>query len=191
MMLVAGFGPKHRQRRSDRGFTLLEVLFAGVVLTIGLLGLLTMVLTAINSNNRSKLDSNGTLIAQMTLETIASVPGNAITTVTITDCAGTAHSALSTTGSNAGAGANLDSNGNIDFTQTYSGVTAGYAMLYTACQASTGDRATTYDVRWNIKTPTSNTKLVTVSAQRSGNTSSSSRLQFLLFPVTLKAIVGL
>ena len=188
-MLVAGFVLRRRQRRLDRGFTLLEVLFAGVVLTIGLLGLLTMVLTAISANNRSKLDSDGTLLAQMTLETIASVPGNATTTVTITDCAGTTHSSLSTTGSNTGAGANLDSNGNVDFTQAYSSVTAGYAMQYVTCQASTGDRQITYDVRWNIKTPTSNTKLVTVSAQRQGTTSTA--LQFLLFPVSLKAIVGL
>ena len=39
-------------------------------------------------------------------------------------------------------------------------------MSYYACQASTGDRQTIYDVRWNVKKLSPDAKLVTVAAQR-------------------------
>jgi len=181
-----------RGTRIQRGFTLLEMLFAAAVLGIGLLGLLGLITIAIASNNRNKLDSTATLLAQMTAEQIATISGNATTSVTITDCNPTTSSAshtVSTTGSTTGAGANLDGSGNIDFTQAFSGVTANYAMLYYGCAASTGDRAAIYDVRWNIKTLTSNTKLVTVAARRNG-TNTSLPVQFNI-PVSLKVIVGL
>ena len=178
--------------QSQRGFTLLEVMFAAAVLGIGLLGLLGLITTAIASNNRNKLDSSATLISQMVAEQIATVPGNASTNVTITDCnpiTSSASHTVSTTGTSSGAGANRDGSGNIDFTQAYSGVTANYAMLYYACAASTGDRASTYDVRWNVKTLTTNTKLVTVAARR--NNTNTSLPIFFAIPVSLKLIVGL
>ena len=152
-MLASRFARHHRNRYSSRGFTLLEVLFASVVLTVGLLGLLVMVVTSISTNNRNKLDTNGTLIAQATLEAIASVPGNSTTAVTVVDCNPASSSAshtVSTTGSAGGAGANLNSSGNIDFTEALGSVPSNYSMQYYACQASTGDRWAIYDVRWNI-----------------------------------------
>jgi prepilin-type N-terminal cleavage/methylation domain-containing protein len=179
-------------RNTQRGFTLLEMVFAAAVLGIGLLGLLGLITTAIATNNRNKLDSTSTLLAQMTAERIATIAANATTSVTITDCnpsTGSASHTVSTTGSTTGAGANLDGSGNVDFTQSFASVTSGYAMLYYACAASTGDRAAVYDVRWNIKTLTTDAKLVTVSARRNGT--STSIPVFFAVPANLKLIVGL
>jgi hypothetical protein len=109
--------------------------------------------------------------------------------VTITDCNPTSSSAshsISTTGSTTGAGAPLTSGGQIDFTAA---TVSGYSMTFYSCQASTGDRQTLYDVRWNIKTIGSNTKLVTVSAR--GSDWSNDAARFVAVPLTLKTLVGL
>jgi hypothetical protein len=62
-------------------------------------------------------------------------------------------------------------------------------MTFYSCQASTGDRQSLYDVRWNVKTLSANTKLVTVAA-RDSDTSSDAN-QFAVIPLTLKTIVGM
>src|ERR1700675_3256919 len=81
-----------RHTRPDAGTSLLEVMIAGMVFTVGLLGGMALIVTAIANNNRSKMDSTATLIAQRTMERIASVPATATatsspsSTVTIADC---------------------------------------------------------------------------------------------------------
>jgi hypothetical protein len=121
------------------------------------------------------------------------VPANATASstpssnVTVTDCNPTSSAAshtLNTLGSSGGAGAAL-TGGAIDFGQS---TVSGYSMIYYGCQASTGDRQATYDVRWNVKTISANAKLVTVAAQRTGATSSANRFAV---PVSLRTIVGL
>jgi hypothetical protein len=147
---------------------------------------MALIITAMANDNRSKNDSSATIVSQMTIETIAAVTANATTSMTIVDCNPTTSSAshtISTTGSSAGAGAPLTS-GVIDFSQA---TVTGYGMTYYGCQASTGDRQTTYDVRWNIKTLTTNTKLVTVAAKPIVG---STHANFIAVPVTLKMIVG-
>jgi len=174
--------------RSQTGFTLLELLLAGVVMLVGLSGGLLLVLMAVSSNRRNNLDSSGTILAQMTMEMIASVPANSNSSVTVVDCNPTSSSAthtISTIGSNSGSGAALTSGGAIDFTQAQ---VTGYSMLYYSCQASTGDRQIIFDIRWNIKTLTTNTKLVIVAAQRSG---ANNNAVLFAVPVSLKTIVGL
>ena len=174
--------------RSQTGFTLLELLLAGVVMLVGLSGGLLLVLMAISSNQRNNLDSSGTILAQMTMEMIASVPANSNSSVSVVDCNPTTSSAthtLSTLGSSSGSGAPLTSGGAIDFTQAQ---VNGYSMLYYSCQASTGDRQILFDIRWNIKTLTTNTKLVIVAAQRTG---ANNNAVLFAVPVSLKTIVGL
>jgi hypothetical protein len=58
-------------------------------------------------------------------------------------------------------------------------------MLYTTC--GTAGRQSTYDVRWNIQTPSTYVKLVTVSARLKG--SGTNQILFSL-PVTIRSMVG-
>jgi Tfp pilus assembly protein PilV len=183
--------PKHRSgvvRNPEAGFSLVEMLIAALVLLVGLTAGMVLIVTAMANNNRSKMDSTATILSQMTIETIAAVPANATTTMSIVDCnpsSGSASHTIYTTGSSGGAGAPLTSGGSIDFTQA---TVTGYSMTYYSCQASTGDRQALYDVRWNIKTLSTNTKLVTVAAMQTGT---NTHANFLAVPVSLKMIVGL
>ena len=178
-----------RCMHDEAGFSLLELLLACLVMTVGLLGCTVLIITTIANNGRNKWDSTSTLLSQMTLEAIASVPANASTAVTMTDCNPNASSASHTvntagaTGS--GAGAPLLSNGEIDFTAA---TVTGYFMQYYNCQASTADRQAIYDVRWNVKTINTNARLVTVSAQLADTSSWQANLH--IRPVSLKTIVG-
>jgi Tfp pilus assembly protein PilV len=182
--------PKHRNgtiRNPEAGFTLIEMAIAGFVLLVGLTAGMMLIVTAMANDNRSKMDSSATILSQMTIETIAAVPASASTNMTVVDCNPTTSSAshtISTTGSTGGAGAPL-SGGAIDFTQS---AVTNYSMTYYGCQASTGDRQMLYDVRWNIKTLSTNAKLVTVAAKPiAGGTGAN----FLAVPVSLTMIVGL
>jgi Tfp pilus assembly protein PilV len=178
----------------ETGSSMLEVLVAGFVFMVGLLGGMTLITTAIAHNHRSKMDSTATLIAQRTLERIASIPADATpsstpsSTVTITDCnpntSLNTHS-VDTHDGGGGSGAAL-SGGNIDFA---SSKVTGYWMTYYACDTSTGDHQGSYDVRWHVKALTSNAKLVVVAAQRLG-AQTGSAIRFAR-PVSLKMIVGL
>jgi prepilin-type N-terminal cleavage/methylation domain-containing protein len=182
--------------QSQAGFSLLELMIAALVMVVGLTGGLLLIMTAVASNYRNNMDSTGTVLAQTTLEMIASVPANATATstpssnVTVVDCNPTSTSAnhtVNTLGTSTGAGAPLTTGGAIDFTQS---AVSGYSMSYYACQASTGDRQTIYDVRWNIKTLSSDAKLVTVAAQRTKADTSNNPMAFEV-PVSIKMIVGL
>ncbi len=66
-----------RWQRAGAGMSLLELMIACLVLVVGLLGGMILITTTIANNNRNKWDSTGTLLAQKTLEAIASVPANA------------------------------------------------------------------------------------------------------------------
>jgi prepilin-type N-terminal cleavage/methylation domain-containing protein len=181
---------------AQRGSTLPELMIAVLVLSVGLLGGMGLVMNAISGNNRSKLDSTSTILSQMTLEAIASVPANATSSstpssnATIVDCNPTSSSAthaVNTLGvAGSGAGAPLTSGGAIDWSQA---AVSGYDLLFYNCQASTGDRQLIYEVRWNVTTLTSNAKLVTVATRLQGT--QTGNLAFFAIPVSLKTIVGL
>jgi len=174
-------------RNPEAGFTLVEMVIAATILLFGLTAGMALIITAMANDSRSKNDTSATILSQMTIETIAAVPANATTSMTILDCNPTTSSAshsISTTGSSGGAGAPLTA-GVIDFSQA---TVSGYSMIYYGCQASTGDRQATYDVRWNIKTISTNTKLVTVAAKP---IVASTHANYIAVPVTLKMIVGL
>ncbi len=141
------------------GLTIIELMIAMFVLAVGILASMSLVIVAINGDFRSKQQSNSTALAQMVTEKIMSIPAFSSPTLTLTDCTNTNYN-VSTTGSAAGAGAALTSSGDVDFTQA---AVANYNMPYTDC--ATLGRQATYDVRWNIKTLSTYTKLLTVSAQ--------------------------
>jgi Tfp pilus assembly protein PilV len=176
----------------EAGLTLIEVMFAGAVLVAGFMGLFGLFLTAIASNNRNKLDSTSTMLAQAIVENINSVltrPGINLASCsgnncldTFSDCTGTVHTMTTATGGVALNGTQ------IDFTQT--NPPALYQMDYVVCDANT---QSTYDVRWNIQTVTGSsnlgsTYLVTVGVRKKGQ-GSGGNLYFAL-PVNLRTYVA-
>jgi len=75
-------------RKNTKGFTLVELLLAMVVLTIGVLGGMVMILLGMTRDNTSRMDTTATNAAQAVLEAISAVPANNNATLPLTDCAG-------------------------------------------------------------------------------------------------------
>ena len=175
---------RHRAKLRQRGMSMIELLIAMTVLSVGLLGCMIMIMAGIQSNARNKNDSAAVVLDQEILEMFATyqfypTSGH----VVVTDCGTTA---ASTHWANVvqgvgplGAGATLYTAataplpsmvGDIDWTQpapafATNGV-AGYAMNYQTCN---GD---TYEVRWNVMKVNPNAfgiaalSLLTVSARQ-------------------------
>jgi Tfp pilus assembly protein PilV len=167
--------------RGDSGVTMVELMIAGVVMVVGFLGLMILIMTAIATNNRNKMDTNATLAAQMVLEEIRSdvQTGNS---PSLTDCGGTTWNiGMGTTAIGAATGANM-SGATIDFTAN---PVTNYQMLYQVCTANGGQA--TYDVRWNVTRLTNGVWLVVVGSHAKG---ASNDLKYFALPVTLRGIVG-
>jgi type IV pilus modification protein PilV len=190
--------------RKNAGFSLIEVLVGLTILTIGLLGLASLFITAVASNQRSKLDTTSTMLAQTVLDAIGSQPISNTTTFSILDCAGNTVT-INPAGTSTGAGATTFSDttfspakAQIDWGQTYD-ASANYMATYVACNnTSTGtfESPVNYEIRWNITTLSSTTKLVVIGARMKGVTTAStmhtgtSNLRMFAPPVTLRAIIG-
>ena len=191
------FSPKSASPKpaSPNGFMLIELLIAMVVLSVGLAGLLVILVAAISTDKNASGDTSATMVAEHVLEQItaqgvgANSPPNP--PLTITDCAGTAwnintaRAALNGgSGANGGNGAALTAGGVVDWTQAYAGVPAGYAMLYVACGA--GSRQITYDVRWNVIQMSANSRMTVISSRPSSQRQVGG-LRFIV-PVNLRTI---
>ena len=160
---------RHR-KNSDAGVTLVEVLIATLILLICSLTIMAVVGTAIALNNRNKIGSTGTMLAQSVVEHIkATLIGSGSSS--LTDCAGTVWTINTAPGGAAVSGAY------INFSQ--SSPPANYHMNYVVnspCSGS-GIQAKVYDVRWNVKivgadlTPPAptNTYLITVGSRLQGH----------------------
>jgi hypothetical protein len=181
-------------RKKEHGSMMLELLISMVVLVIGLCGLMILLVSAMYTNKKSSRDTTSTMVAEHILEQISSQPANAVANLTLTDCAGTALN-ISTLGAakgggsgvNGGNGAALTSAGIVDWTQNYTAVPAGYAVQYVAC--GNGGRQDTYDVRWNVITMSSYTRMVMISARPKASATVGG-LQFIM-PVNLRTIGGM
>jgi type II secretory pathway pseudopilin PulG len=174
---------------------LIELLISMVVLTIGLGGLLVLLVASMYTNNVAGKDTSSTMVAEHVLEQISAQPANSVANLSITDCAGTGWT-IDTTGAalgggNAGSyggnGASLTSAGTIDWTQGYAVVPANYAMKYVACGA--GGRQVVYDIRWDVMTMSAYSRMVVVSARPSGSASVGG-LRFVV-PPNLRTIGGM
>jgi hypothetical protein len=173
-------------------------MIAMAVLLVGLTALLGLSLVATYTNNKNSKDTSATLLAQLVLEQVSSQHPNSTATITLTDCANVAHTVATAGGAApSGVGANLDTSntsptyGLIDWSQQSTNVAANYSMVYTDC--NTNGHQTTYDVRWNITTISTNeTRLITVSARQvsSWNTKAGGGGLRLALPITLRGIGG-
>ncbi len=194
---------QNRTKKSEqRGFMLIELLISMVVLTVGLGGLLILMISALHTDNRSGGDTSATMVAEHVIEQISAQPANSPNLIPFTDCAGTvwnvnpvgAAIGAAGTGANGGNGADLTPGptpggpaGIIDWTQAYAGVPANYKMQWVACGA--GGRQTTYDVRWNVISLSTYSQLVVISA-RPAASAQSGGLRFVM-PVNLRTVQGM
>ena len=196
--------PKQSRRSRQAGLSMVELLMAMLVLAVGMMGSMILVRTAIVNNNRNKLDTTSTALAQMVLEQINSRPVTTASNIIIFDCTGVARTINpnGAAGPN-GAGAAIiqaspppgQTVGDISFAQNFADVPVGYAMQYVTCGAAAGTPGAaaggqvTYEIRWNVTTMTGFTRLVTVSARKQ-IAPGTSALPFFSIPFTLRGIGG-
>ncbi len=179
---------RRRQKGSQDGMTLIELLLAMAMLATGMVGVLALLVASIGGNGRNKMDAAGTLLAQMVTDKIVSRPAHVITPVTVQDCnpAGpTTWTVATATG-----GANLvNATGAINWGDDYAGVPDNYKMQYVSCGAN-GEQ-TTYELRWNVQVVNGYSKMVTVGARALGAQNADGvGLLYFARPVTLRTIIS-
>ena len=171
----------------ERGFSLIEVMVATIVLVVGLLGGIAVIAVATANDGRSKLHSTAILLAQSTMEKIAAIPvGAGNTQTTLADCGGTLpHTIETAVPPAAGDNPVLIGDGALAGTINFSQPTVtNYSMVYTTCGGGTN---VSYDIRWRIDSgPTRATQMVTVSVRPLVSTGAA---QFTL-PYTLHQLKG-
>jgi Tfp pilus assembly protein PilV len=183
------------RRHRERGSMLIELLISMSILAIGLGGVLILLVSSTLTNSKAGKDTTSTMVAEHVLEQISAQPANSTANLTITDCTGNAWT-INTAGANLGAGtggsyggngASLTTTGIVDWTQNYSVLPVGYAMSYVSCGA--GGRQITYDVRWDVITMSTYSRMIVVSA-RPANSASVGGLKYVV-PVNLRTIGGM
>lgn len=182
--------------------TIIELLVAMTVLTVGLLGSMVMIMVGMQSNSRNRNDTSAVVLDQEILEKFATLkryPKSG--TATINDCSpnGTFQASLIQGPGPNGNGAVLYTAanapqptrvGDIDWTQAApalaTATTAGYAMQYQTCSRDT------YEVRWNIMevnpNPRSRISLLTVSARQISAQGNRNGMLFAV-PTTLRTLI--
>jgi Tfp pilus assembly protein PilV len=182
----------HKNRRgSQAGITLIEVMMSGAVLVIGSLSMIALIIASMTTNNRNRIDSTQTMLAEAIIEKVNSTLIGQGTTQ-LTDCAGTTYTVDTIPG-----GANLNAAGNaIDFTENIAADSTKtyYHMSYTVSAPcnSTGIVQGVYDVRWNVQkvggsTNPTNSYILTVSSELTGHGEGN---RFFSAPVTLRVMSG-
>jgi len=191
--------------RGERGLTLVELLMALTVLTIGLAGLLPVFLGSLKTNARNKQDTGAVMVAQMVMEQIAASYATSppAPTFLLQDCNGTnwpvstAGDVPPTTPPGTSFGAWVAPNGPatalpagmINWADPYLNVAPTYKMLYVNCALvppgapPSPGRAVTYEVRWNITQASDVSRLVTVGARPTSAAGAAP-------PVNLRMIIG-
>jgi Tfp pilus assembly protein PilV len=195
---------RYRAKRGERGISLIELLIAMTVLTVGMLGSMIIILLGMQSNTRNKTDTAAVVLDQEILEMFATLNNYPKTgAVTMFDCGLTAgaanqhNAALVEGAAPAGAGATIytaataplpSQVGEIDWTQPTpalaTSAATGYAMRYQTCS---GD---IYEVRWNVMqvNPNSRDSLLTVSSRQLAAQGSSLAMLFAI-PTTLRTLI--
>ena len=174
------------RKSSEAGISMIEVMFAGFILVVGSLSLITLIIAAIATNNRNKIDSTQTMLAESILEQVTST-FSGIGTSSLTDCAGTVWT-IDTTIPNVGSVGAATSGSAIDYTEA--NPPTGYYMNYVVRNpcASTGTLQGVYDVRWHLdQIGTTGTYMMTVSAKLRGHGEGN---RFFSLPVTLRVMSG-
>jgi Tfp pilus assembly protein PilV len=133
-----------RKQRRDRGFTLLELAIATLVLMVGIVGVVQLVPASIQSNLNNRVDTTAMVFAQREMDQIIDQP---LTSSTFTDADGRAINLGSTTVTNTVFGGPAIMQGTvatIDFTAT---PVASYNYSFTDANDPTG---ASYQMRWAV-----------------------------------------
>jgi type II secretory pathway pseudopilin PulG len=173
--------------------SLLELLIAITVLSIGMLGATGMILAGIQSDTRNKNDTAAVVLDQEILERFATylnypTQGSVLVNDCGTNAATNSHLASVVGAVAPGNGALLTATGDIDWTQPApvmaTPAVTGYAMKYQTCN---GD---TYEVRWNVTMIDGETNIaaLTVSSRQTGSAGNKRPILFSL-PTTLRTII--
>jgi len=148
-----------KRRKSQRGFTLVEVLMAIVILLVGIVAVAQLVPASINSNSTNRNDSTSLVFAQREMDQFLSQPLNmSISPPSFIDAQGISCNLGDPTQNNAVVGNPVVVFYDqlvIDFSNS-PGV-AGYSFIY---QDPNDPAGVVYDVRWAVITVT-NSGLVT------------------------------
>jgi type IV pilus assembly protein PilV len=174
------------RRSAEAGLSMIEVLVAGFVLTVGMLGFAALMATAISANSRSRADSTSIILAQSVMDQLASA-STLNPTTSISDCSGN-----TATSANVGSGgATLLANDEIDWSAS---PVTGYSMTYVICASTTADTSNSqqrsYDLRWSIQQVSASdtdTYFIVVGARPS---KWNSDLKKFAMPVSLKSYIG-
>ena len=169
---------------------MIETLMAAAILIIGSISILTLIIDAIATNNRNKMDSTQSMLATSILEQINSTLVGSGSSA-LTDCAGNTWNINTQPG-----GATLSGSA-IDFTQDISSWSTStpsqqYFMNYVVtapCKNDgTGVVQGTYDVRWHVDLiGVSDSYLITVSSRLKSHGEGN---KFFSLPVTLRVLAG-
>lgn len=176
------------KRNKQRGFSILEILIAVVVLMVGALGVAQLIPFSLSNNTGNRGDSTGLVIAQRELEQFLQQP---VTSTFYTNTVNTddpCYNVVCNLGSNVnfnqfqGSPTTLvGTRTMIDFTQAK---VAGYSVTYRDAQDPT---RSSYDVRWAVATRgnagTITSKRILISVRRDGPG------EFIL-PTTLDVMVS-
>src|SRR6267142_734959 len=106
-MRLGKIADKPRMRNPEAGITMVEPLMAGAILIIGSLSMLTLIVDAIATNNRNKIDSTQTMLATSILEQINSTLIGTGTS-NLTDCKGSTFSIDTAPGGATASGSSID-----------------------------------------------------------------------------------
>ncbi len=179
---------RRKQGHSQRGFTLLEMLLATVIILVGLVAVAQLVPTSVLLNSNTRSDATALVFAQHVLEGMRSQP---LSATTYTDPQGVLCPLGNTCNLGDPAqplvlvGNTVNTTGGSPIIDFSTGPIAGYSFTYVDPNDPLG---ATYDVRWAIVTRTNASGIVTskriiLGAFRRG-------MQSPTLPVTLDTMVS-
>src|SRR5438067_8184069 len=87
-----------RSKSHGAGFSLVEILMAMVILSVGLLAIIGMIVSASLTANSNKVDTTAAMLADTVMEQIAAKDVTSAGTFAIKDCAGVDHTVGLTAG---------------------------------------------------------------------------------------------
>jgi Tfp pilus assembly protein PilV len=149
-----------RRNQSDAGFTLIELMIAGFILTTGILAVMSMLLLALSANFLSRVESAALHLSQKKMEELKALPLD--------------DSRLN------GPGNPLDSNFDIDFNTSLDPSSSSSAELTLNRARNT---KINFETRWNVTTAGAH-KIITVATR---NTAGS---PWRIKPASLKVVKG-
>ena len=130
---------------AERGFSLIELMIASMVLIVGLAAISTMISYSLTSNLITKNETLALSLAEKELERLKSLSIN---------------DALLAAG-----GSTVGSNGKISFSGS---AVANYNRQVTISDAYQIGKSANFDVRWNVTDIATNIKKITVASVRTG-----------------------